>query len=264
MYILLVCFSLLSVITHATAQFNSAHPPIEYVAPPLETGILAVTAFFTLTTLIQLIIVLTYLSRGRAPHILPAIFALSGILFTLVSYVIYILEFLTSFDFFNPLLPTKLLPRFDTGESHFIQWILCIYQLAALAIFKDFADPLIFMAVALIIRDRYRTYTQKAESEQNSATLPSIELFMIPFYVLAALTVIFSSAEIGVFETLVQTIDSHAIVSVATLDAQTKIAGTLQYTSEAMYGLATVLLVPFAILVKSRIKSRDTVTVLFL
>ncbi|KAF8527169.1 hypothetical protein BU17DRAFT_82100 [Hysterangium stoloniferum] len=241
MHVPLVSFSLLCFITQVTAQFEFPSPAIEYDAPPLETGVLGVTAFFTLTTLIQLIIVSTYLFRGRSPHILPAVVVLLGMLFMIVSNVLFILQLLTFYVSFDPLLPDKLNPRFHAGE----------------ALFYDWADPLIFVAVALIVRDRYRTHTQKANSDKTLTKPLPIELFMIPFYVFAAFIVIFSSSFTRVFQTL-PTFDAGLSeaqyeAQLAKYEARLNIGNDLVYTSDAISFFATLLLVPLVALVRSRI-----------
>ncbi|KAF8501222.1 hypothetical protein BU17DRAFT_102312 [Hysterangium stoloniferum] len=241
MYVPLVSFSLLCLITQVTAQFEFPSPPIEYDAPPLETGVLGVTAFFTLTMLIQLIIVSTYLFRGRSPHILPAVIVLLGILFMIVSNVLLILQVLTFYVSFDPLLPDKLNPRFAAATGLFSAW----------------ADPLIFVAVALVVRDRYRTHTQKAKSDEILTKRLPIELFMIPFYVLAAFIVILSSSYTRVFQTL-PTFDpglseAQYDAQLAKYQARVKVKNDLFYTSDAMYFFATLLLVPLVALVRSRI-----------
>jgi len=238
MYTLLVSFYLLSLITQTRAQVDLT---IRYDAPSLETGVIAVSAVFTLTTLIQLIIVWTYLNRGRSPHILPAVLVLWGMLFLLISYVMRILEVLTRYVFFDLMLPKKLTARFDIAN----------------AIFFDWADPLIFVAVALIVRDRYRTHRQNAKSDKRPIKPLSIGLFMIPFYVLAAFIVIFTSSSIGVLHTLPTfsptLSETQFEAQLANRDARIKLGNRLLYAAETMYCLGTVLLVPLAILVRSRI-----------
>ncbi|KAF8501223.1 hypothetical protein BU17DRAFT_102313 [Hysterangium stoloniferum] len=243
MFIPLVSFFLLSLITQAIAQFDFPSPASQYDAPPLEIGVLGVTAFFTLTTLIQLVIVSTYLIRGRSPHILPAVLIVLGILFSLISYVLRVVQNLAAYESFNPLLPETLVVRVDPAWRLFTNW----------------ADPLIFVAVALIVRDRYRTHRQTSESDKTLTKPLPIELFMIPFYVLAAFVTIFSSAYVGVEQTF-PTIDfglSDAEVDAqrANFNARVKVRDNLVYTSETMYCLATVMLVPLTALVRSRIRS---------
>jgi hypothetical protein len=92
-------------------------------------------------------------------------------------------------------------------------------------------------------------------------------LFMIPFYVLAAFIVIFSSASIGVFQTLPTfdpdfTLDQYD-AQLVKYNARLNVGNDLYYTAETMYCLATVLLVPLAVLVRSRI-GRDKVSMLSL
>jgi len=64
-----------------------------YFAPPLETASLAVDALLIFLTLIELILLLSYLCRGRAVHMIHGVLAIFGALFLFLSYILFIFTF---------------------------------------------------------------------------------------------------------------------------------------------------------------------------
>lgn len=90
--------------SHARAQFFDGN---DYFAPPLETATLAVTALDVLLTLVQLIILLSFLCRGRASHMGAAVVVIVGTLFLFISYVMGAVDIVVAYTTWGVALPLK-------------------------------------------------------------------------------------------------------------------------------------------------------------
>jgi len=64
---------------------------------PLDTGLFAVTVILMVITLAQFLIITSYLFRGIRPHKLPGNILFLGVLFALISYILYVVVLAGSF-----------------------------------------------------------------------------------------------------------------------------------------------------------------------
>jgi hypothetical protein len=87
----------------------------EWFAPPLETANLVATALFFIVTILQLVILLSYLCRGPASHMAPAAFVIANAFFLLLSYIMGIVTLVIEFTVWGGDLSVKTLYSVRTG-----------------------------------------------------------------------------------------------------------------------------------------------------
>ncbi|KAF8524563.1 hypothetical protein BU17DRAFT_63130 [Hysterangium stoloniferum] len=205
--------------------------------PALELATNGVTAFFAVATFMQFLLVVTYLCRGRPHHRTPgSVAALALLLLSLAYSIGSVQEFFTySLDKSSPSdLVQNLIRGFLSGAR------LC----------QGWADAAMILTTTLIILDRYSTHNKSVP--ESARKWPLSFYFIIPtLYFLTLLVFIFSSASAAVLALQDVFIDGHLAPNFLG-SKKVHISNSLLYTATAVYFVATLISVPFAIIVKQR------------
>ena len=239
MRLLAVLTVLVSLLLQTVAAQDTASG--SFNAPLAEDANLGVYAFLLLVTLIQFLLATSFLFRTRS-HFIPGVAVVVTLVFLLVSYALYIVVVVDEFTVtdlgdlsISPLTYTNL---------RVVTYILSYW-----------VDPLMFLAVVLVLRDRYLSHTG-GKSERPSKRVPLTPLIIIAC-TFVVLMVTFASAASGLYGTTLTSFYRDQINS-NVMDTGLNVVKELNYTYVAFFIVAALFLIVFAILVKKSVKS-DTV-----
>lgn len=168
---------LLSLLQPAIAQKTPSNGGFE--APPLQKANLAFYSIFSILGLGQLSIAVAFLFRTQSPHFSPGLMGVVTLIFLILSNGINVASIIASYTYDNThhrLLSNRNIFDFEIGG----------------ALFNDWVDVMIFLTVAVILRDRYRSYTM-AEGRRSS-TAASIGVLLL---VILCICVLFIVTTIG-------------------------------------------------------------------
>ncbi|KIJ40303.1 hypothetical protein M422DRAFT_780772, partial [Sphaerobolus stellatus SS14] len=159
---------------------NAAQAQNNWFAAPLDTATLAVSGLLTILTIPQLIVALSFLFRSRGAHFLPGMVMTVAILFIFLGYALSVVKLIIDFTSWGSELPETIVLGVNAVQALFAEW----------------PDALVFLAVAFIIRDRYFTYKGQSWDERRSS-LPLIVMMSI-LGIISFLVFVATSAYAGV------------------------------------------------------------------
>ena len=117
--------------------------------------------------------------------------------------------------------------------------------------FFDWIEPALFLTIAFVIRDRYLTYGDgKERNGWNKSGLPLFPFMIVSYFLVVSMFTLStaSTALVHVFRMDV----FKSIVDTTEVDALIKDANNLSYASLALYMVATILLIPMAVVAKKK------------
>ena len=226
--------------TQIAAQDINVNNRPGFNAPPLENANLAFYTILLLATIIQVVCAVSYVLRGHSPHLLPGIVAVVAFLFLGVSYALGIAITVAAWTF------NEASEQITRGQAY-----LDIDIPASL--FFELVDPAMFAVVALVLRDRYCTYTRRAILRAADRPL-SLFPFTLVACVLIILILITSSASTGIFGAAYTALYDDSI-SDNQFDTQIRISNHFDHAFVTFSILSTIFLIIFAIVVKKRAES---------
>ena len=116
--------------------------------------------------------------------------------------------------------------------------------------FFDWIEPALFLTIAFVIRDRYLTYDGNGRNGGNKSGLP-LFLFMIASYFLVVSMFTLSTASTALVH--VANMDFFKpVINTTEVDALIRDANNLSYASLALYMVATILLIPMAVVARKK------------
>lgn len=228
-------------LTTVTAQDTDYNYGPGFNAPPLENANLAFYTILLLVTLIQVIGAISYLFRGRSPHLLPGISAVVAFSFLSISYALGIAIIVTAWTFnkdSEQIVRGQAYLNIDIPASLFFEWV----------------DPAMFTVVALVLRDRYCAYSKHpAPSSAGNHSLPLL-LFTCCAWALITILFLVSSASTGIFAATYTASYNNAISS-DQFDADIKLSNRFDHSFVAFSVITTIVLSLFAIAVNRQAKT---------
>lgn len=210
-------------------------------APPLETANLAFYTVLLFATLIQVVCAISYFFRGRPFHLLPGISVIIAFLFLAISYALGIAITVAAWTF-------------DQDSVQIIDGLAYLHIDVAASLFFSWVDPAIFTAVALVLRDRYHTYTKypvMPSPPDRSFLDPPFTLFT---YFSMSILIVTSSASAGIFAAAYTALYKDTATD-EQFNNQIGLSNRFDYAFVAFSILTTIFLAVFAFVVKRHAKT---------
>jgi hypothetical protein len=231
---------------------------LHFDPPPRVIAELVVAAILFIITTIQLAITNfpKYTSRMPSGHRFSRSAITTTLAFWAAAYgldITRIATVSTTHDFGDSIVSLKNIDNMNIASALFTRW----------------ADILLYVAVAVVLRDRYLASTRKTIPEYSSKGGPPLLPFIVGSSIIFLFMFVFGTANIGLWGSTLIAVDKRPAsldevrARIKQVRPKVNIARHLYYVFIAMSAIAVVFLCVFAVVVKRRNRS-DKITTLTL